>query len=106
MNFKGVADRCEVYLNGEKIGEHQGMFGGPTVDITNKVKSGDNELIVMLKPVIDFNHTVVFNCSYGWHYALIPPIGIWNSVEVIDKPVQSLIRLLFLHIHIKMVLWM
>lgn len=27
--FDGVADRCRIYLNGEEIGSHQGMFGGP-----------------------------------------------------------------------------
>ena len=27
--FDGVADRCRVYLNGENVGSHQGMFGGP-----------------------------------------------------------------------------
>ncbi|MBR6934943.1 MAG: hypothetical protein IKH41_05600 [Clostridia bacterium] len=84
--FEGVADRMEVFLNGEKVGTHQGMFGGPYIDVSSVVKKGANELTVHLLPVIDYTKTVVFNCSYAWHYADLPPIGIWNSVSIEDRP--------------------
>ena len=83
--FDGVADRMEVYLNGTRVGAHQGMFGGPYIDVTEKIKKGDNELIVILRPVVNYTKTVVFNCSYAWHYADLPPIGIWNSVRIEDR---------------------
>ena len=86
LAFEGVADRCKVYLNGTEVGSHQGMFGGPYIDITSHVKKGENTLMVVLYPVLDYGQTVVFNCSYGWHYANLPPIGIWNSVFVRDLP--------------------
>ncbi|MBR0159024.1 MAG: Ig-like domain-containing protein [Clostridia bacterium] len=85
LNFEGVADRMEVFLNGVKVGEHQGMFGGPYIDVSGNIKQGANELVVHLKPYVDYTRTVVFNCSYAWHYADLPPLGIWNSVTVTDK---------------------
>ncbi len=88
--FDGVADRMEVTLNGRYIGYHQGMFGGPYFDVTDLIKTGENELVVRLKPVINYTQTVVFNCSYAWHYADLPPIGIWNSVRVEDRAAAAL----------------
>ncbi len=82
--FDGVADRCRVYLNGENVGSHQGMFGGPYLDVTDYIVQGKNTLVVMLQPVLPYTQTVVFNCSYAWHYADLPPIGIWNSVYLKD----------------------
>ncbi len=82
--FDGVADRCRIYLNGEEIGSHQGMFGGPYLDVTEYVVQGENTLVVMLLPVLPYTETVVFNCSYAWHYADLPPIGIWNDVYLED----------------------
>lgn len=83
--FDGVADRMEAYVNGTKVGSHQGMFGGPYIDVSDYIKKGENELVVQLKAVIDYTRTVVFNCSYAWHYADLPPIGIWNSVRIEDR---------------------
>lgn len=82
--FDGVADRMSVTLNGTKVGSHQGMFGGPYIDVTDYIVKGENTLIVHLQPVLAYQNTVVFNCSYAWHYADLPPIGIWNSVSVKD----------------------
>ncbi|MBQ1846979.1 MAG: fibronectin type III domain-containing protein [Clostridia bacterium] len=86
LNFEGVCNVADFYLNGVKIGTHEGMFGGPYIDITDTVKKGENVLVVHLKPAKDYTQTVVFNCSYGWHYAKLFPLGIWQSVSVTDEP--------------------
>lgn len=86
LQFDGVCDRCEIYLNGTFLGTHQGMFGGPFFDVSHVIRQGENTLLVYLLPAIHFNNTVVFNCSDGWHYARIWPLGIWNSVTVTDLP--------------------
>ncbi|MFE7396415.1 sugar-binding domain-containing protein [Streptomyces sp. NPDC057557] len=45
--FDGVQTDCIVYLNGEKVAEHQGRYMGFVVDITGKVRfDGDNVLAV------------------------------------------------------------
>ncbi len=86
LNFEGVCNVADFYLNGKKIGSHEGMFGGPYIDISDTVQKGENTLVVHLKPAKDYTRTVVFNCSYGWHYAKLYPLGIWQSVSVTDEP--------------------
>jgi len=46
LNFGAVNYLAEVYLNGEKIGSHEGGFTPFQFEITGIVKNGDNSLIV------------------------------------------------------------
>jgi len=85
LNFDGVCDRVDVYLNGTKLGFHQGMFGGPSFDVTDTIRQGVNELALYLYPAVAlWQQTVVFDCSYGWHYVDMPPLGVWRDVTVND----------------------
>lgn len=110
LSFGGVCERCEVWLNGKYLGKHTGMFGGPDFDVSGLLKENENELIVLLygapnrprKPYemptffgggnpwlnLGWLDTVTFNCTYGWHYADIPPLGIWRSVVL--KPIYPI----------------
>ncbi|MBR5059457.1 MAG: fibronectin type III domain-containing protein [Clostridia bacterium] len=90
LAFEGLCNVADIYLNGVKIASHEGMFGGPYVDVTNTVKKGSNTLVVRLYPAKDYTKTVVFNSSYGWHYAKLYPLGIWQSVSVKDLPSVTL----------------
>jgi len=85
LKFAGIANRCSVWLNGRKVGDHEGMFGGPDFDVTGFLRSGKNILLVKLDPFIRWQDTVVFNCTTGWHYSDIPPIGIWRSVRLVQE---------------------
>ena len=50
--FDGVAYYCRVWLNGELLGEHEGMFGGPIVNVADRLQYGaENELVVEVKAV-------------------------------------------------------
>jgi beta-galactosidase len=52
--FDGVQMNCDVFLNGEKVGTHNGGYMGFVVDITNKVKfDGDNVLAVRVSNLND-----------------------------------------------------
>ncbi|MBO4770092.1 MAG: beta-mannosidase [Clostridia bacterium] len=106
LSFLGVCERCKVWLNGTLLGNHRGMFGGPDFDVTGIAKAGENELIVLLYGAPDrprkqgepnigerrpwmnvgWYDTAVFNCTYGWHYADIPGLGIWRSVKITKVP--------------------
>lgn len=108
LSFGGVCEHCRVYLNGKELGEHRGMFGGPEYDISGIAREGENCLIVLLYGAPDrprkpgemptffgggnpwlnlgWLDTATFNCTYGWHYADIPGLGIWRSVEIIRVP--------------------
>ena len=77
--FDGVCNRCTVWLNGVKLGGHEGMFGGPVFDIASRLQD-TNTLVVRLDPIPSENDgwflkqssnntswkkTVVFNNVYG-----------------------------------------
>ncbi len=53
--FDGISYYSRVWVNGELIGEHEGMFGGPCCDIISLLKfDGENEIVVEIKA-----------CNYG-----------------------------------------
>lgn len=85
LKFDGVCNRCTVWLNGKKLGEHEGMFDRIEFPLGDLLKD-DNTLIVRLDPAIEWTKTVVFNNSYGWHYSKFPPLGIWRSVKICGEP--------------------
>lgn len=48
--FDGVDYYSRVWLNGHLLGEHQGMLGGPDIDISQWARAGgDNDLLVEVK---------------------------------------------------------
>lgn len=47
--FDGLGYYSKVWLNGELLGEHEGMFGGPVVNVADKLVCGKNEIIVEAK---------------------------------------------------------
>ena len=63
--FEGVCNVADFYLNGTKIGSHEGMFGGPYIDVSSVINQGSNLLVVHLKPAKDYMQTVVFNWARG-----------------------------------------
>lgn len=100
--FEGIADRCTIWLNGKHIASHQGMFGGPDVDITDLLER-ENLLVVKLERIpfrpwgtrIPGNNkswadTVVINNVYGWHYFNMPSLGIWRPVTIQTVPAAEL----------------
>lgn len=84
--FDGVDYSATFWLNGVRLGEHEGPFGGPTYDVTAIVRP-HNVLVVRVDPLPP-DWTTVFktNCVYGWHYVNCPPIGIWRSVRIEAVP--------------------
>lgn len=104
LSFEGVADRCTVWLNGQELCRHQGMFGGPDADITELLRT-ENELLVKLEPIpfrpwgtmipdnnFSWADTVVINNVYGWHYFNMPQIGIYRPVRILDVPLAEVER--------------
>ncbi|WP_231496778.1 glycoside hydrolase family 2 TIM barrel-domain containing protein [Prevotella sp. 10(H)] len=99
LHFGGIANKCSIWLNNVKLGDHEGMFGEISFDVSNLLKE-KNTLIIKLEPIPQvfepegtffgganksWQNTVVFNCVYGWHYSQIPSLGIWRSVKIINQ---------------------
>ena len=49
IHFDGVDYIAEVFVNGEYAGSHEGFFGAFEFDVTDFVKEGENELLVVVK---------------------------------------------------------
>lgn len=50
LSFEGVSYYSRLWINGTLLGEHEGMFGGPIVDVRDYLNfNGENEIIVEVK---------------------------------------------------------
>lgn len=47
LTFDGIDYFAKVWVNGQVAGTHEGMFGGPTIDISTLVKYGEKNEIVL-----------------------------------------------------------
>jgi len=78
VHFGAVNYLAEVYLNGEKIGSHEGGFTPFQFEITDKVKEGDNTLIVKVDN--QRLHNGLPGAGYDWfNYG-----GITRDVNLIE----------------------
>ena len=102
--FGGICDSCAIWLNGEKLGEHKGMFAEIEFDVAARLRPGKNRIVVRLDPApcrvsqrgepndpgndfftgmnVGWLNTAVINNIYGWHYINLPTLGIWRSVKL------------------------
>ena len=53
LEFDGVFQVAEIFVNGRRIGEHKGGYTGFTFDITDAVKPGDNVVAVRVNNIWD-----------------------------------------------------
>lgn len=89
--FDGICNRCTIYLNGVNLGKHEGMFTSFSYPVKELLKD-ENTLVVKLEPATTrWETTVVFNNSYGWHYSMFPPLGIWRSVSIRGEPAVKML---------------
>ncbi|WEA00643.1 glycoside hydrolase family 2 protein [Mucilaginibacter sp. SJ] len=51
LDFEGVFQQAEVFVNGKDVGRHTGGYTGFNLDITNALKPGDNILSVRVNNV-------------------------------------------------------
>ena len=78
VHFGAVNYLAEVYLNGEKIGSHEGGFTPFQFEITDKLKEGDNTLIVKVDN--QRLHNGLPGAGYDWfNYG-----GITRDVNLIE----------------------
>jgi beta-glucuronidase len=80
LNFGAVNYEAQVYLNGEKIGEHTGGFTPFCFEITNKVKARDNFIVVKVDNQRHREGVPTVNTDW-WNYG-----GITRDVQLIEVP--------------------
>lgn len=78
--FGGVNYKARVFLNGKKIGEHEGGFSPFQFDITNLIKNGENSIIVYVNNLRVKDG--IPSLSYDWrNYG-----GITRDVSLVETP--------------------
>jgi len=85
--FDGVDFGCDVYLNGELLGTHEGMFSQFKFDVSKtirfeRLRFGTNVLMIRLHPA-PRRYSQVAGRKPAWHgdyWVALPPTGIWKPV--------------------------
>ncbi len=88
LYFDGVDYGASFYLNGHTLGYHQGMFGGPSYDVTPLLYfDKPNELVVCVDTVPDaWTGILKGSPGWGWHYGHLVSMGIWRGVTLETVP--------------------
>ena len=80
--FDGVYSGAEVWLNGKRVGSHEGGFSPFELDVTSAAQVGkDNLLAVLVREKTISSH--LDNMSY---YANFPLTGIFRPVKLVSLP--------------------
>jgi len=80
IHFGAVNQRAIVYLNGEKLGEHEGGFTPFAFEITGKLRPRDNFVIVKADDTRRRDGVPTTNTDW-WNYG-----GITRSVTLVEVP--------------------
>jgi beta-galactosidase len=86
LNFEAVDYRCEVFVNGQSVGAHQGGNTPFTLDITAALRDGDNELVVRVEDETEgwqLRGKQVLNARGIWYTQVS---GIWQTVWLEQVP--------------------
>lgn len=94
LHFGAVDWEARVYINGQTVGTHRGGQDSFTFDITDRLKSGVNEIIVGVYDPTDSGENVVGkqrNNPEGIWYTSAS--GIWQTVWLEPVPAANITRL-------------
>ncbi len=81
LHFGAVDWECKVYVNGKEVGSHVGGYCPFTIDITDAITDGENELVVRVWDPTDAhwqNRGKQASESHGFWYTSTS--GIWQTV--------------------------
>jgi len=103
LTFDGIDYASKVWLNGTLLGEHEGMFGGPTVRINDFLKTdgSQNDLVVEVKSANyrfpEYKGRVPGRFVRTWFFsnANVTPffhVGMWNGVRIDILPYYHIER--------------
>ncbi|WP_010664730.1 glycoside hydrolase family 2 protein [Marinilabilia salmonicolor] len=80
VHFGAVNYEADVYLNGQKLGKHIGGFTPFNYEITDKLKEGENFLIVKADNSRGLEKVPTVNTDW-WNYG-----GITRDVKIVEVP--------------------
>ncbi len=106
LKLNGVFYWCAAYLNGFRAGVNQGYFIPACLDITDAIKSGENELILEVSCFAEPDKLHKKQLLGVWHhwdclYRDWNPGGIWQPAQILSSgPVaifEPMFHTVFLH---------
>jgi len=87
LNYGGVDWETTVWLNGQKLGEHRGGYDPFSFDVTDALRSGNNELVLRVWDPTDEGYQPrgkqVLKPRGIWY---TPTTGIWQTVWLEPVP--------------------
>lgn len=87
LHFDAVDDRCELFINGIRVGEHRGGYLPFTVDIAPFVHTGENEILLSVTDDTDAGDSPRGKQTLApgkiWY---TPQSGIWQTVWMEELP--------------------
>jgi len=94
LRFGAVDYYCEVFVNGQQVGAHEGGYTPFDLDITGQIKPGANELLVrVIDPPMDekenaarFPDMLYKEIPHGKQNWYVQTGGIWQPVTLSIKP--------------------
>ena len=82
VKFTGVSQRCVIWLNGNLVGKHYGMYDSFDVELTDNIIDGkSNEIIVYFEYPLQPKQWTYLGAQDVGHAR--PGIGIWGSVFLV-----------------------
>ncbi|MGB9623583.1 MAG: LamG-like jellyroll fold domain-containing protein [Phycisphaerae bacterium] len=80
----GIDYAGSVYLNGQSLGYHAGMFGGPEVEVSRQLLfDAPNDIAIRVDPVSEsWFGNLKGSPGWGWHYGHLISLGIWRDVQL------------------------
>ena len=92
LYFGAVDYLCEFYVNAQHIETHEGMFGSVSLNVTDVLKDGMNEIWCVLYLTEDMRKRSLrhrqMKCqnSYGWDAApTMLTMGLWDEVRLLER---------------------
>lgn len=82
LNFGAISYLSDVYLNGEKIGHHEGGFNSFSFEVTDNIKNGNNLLIIKVNNERRVDAIPARKFDW-WNYG-----GITRSINISETPDQ------------------
>ena len=80
IHFGAVNYESNIYLNGKKIGSHKGGFTPFQFEVTNKLNTGDNFIVLMVDNTRKIDEIPTINTDW-WNYG-----GITRDVSILETP--------------------
>tara|TARA_R110002049_G_C9178388_1_gene563375 strand:+ start:3690 stop:4886 length:1197 start_codon:yes stop_codon:yes gene_type:complete len=95
LNFGGVDYQCIAYVNGKKVGSHYGGSASFSFEISEALKAGTNELIVLAEDDIRGGVQPGGKQTRAYHnrgFSYTRTTGIWQTVWLEARPQSYLER--------------